>query len=329
MKFLLLSIFILLSVTGIHAQNYRQIDIRAAGIDASRPDELALKLTAPYKTDIEKFRSIFSWITTHVDYNLQRPVSGTYVRSSRQKTDTSWDSRSLDQRVAFNVLKTRTAVCDGYARLLKTLCDFAGLSCNVISGYAKTGDRSDRYFATNHTWNAIYLDGSWQLADVTWASGYIIPGANQYVRKPDESFFLTPPSEFIKNHYPEDPQWTLLDNEPVLREFRQSPFLLKAYVKNRIIDYAPSYGNLQVVIGDTIHFTIKLADISNRERSIAGIFTPMCETGSASSIFLQPDNDVIQKEINYTYEVKPGTEWLNIVYSDDVIMRYHLEVQHN
>ena len=134
----LICIFLLAVFAHANAQQFWQIDKRSAGIDAVMPDELAKKLTAPYKTDLEKFRAIFTWITSHIDYKLpSRSWSKTQTRS-RQNTDTTWESRSLDERVAYNVMKNRAAVCEGYARLLKTLCDYAGISCNVISGYARS-----------------------------------------------------------------------------------------------------------------------------------------------------------------------------------------------
>jgi transglutaminase/protease-like cytokinesis protein 3 len=212
------------------SQNYWMIDNRSASIDAAMPDELARKLTAPYKTDVEKFRAIFSWVAAHIEYKVSRPAFAiAHNRASRQKPDTTWESRSLDERVAYNVLKNRFAVCDGYARLVKTLCDYAGISCNVIYGFAKSGDKNDKIFTTNHTWNAVYIDSAWRLADVTWASGYVSSFTNEYVKKYDDYYFLTRPKDFILSHYPEDPRWTLLDKTPVLKEYDYQPFRLKAF----------------------------------------------------------------------------------------------------
>jgi hypothetical protein len=52
--------------------------------------------------------------------------------------------------------------------------------------------------------------------DSTWGAGYV-SGDGKYVRKFDDHFFMTPPSQFIFNHFPEDARWQLL-NEPISKE---------------------------------------------------------------------------------------------------------------
>jgi transglutaminase/protease-like cytokinesis protein 3 len=47
------------------------------------------------------------------------------------------------------------------------------------------------------------IDGAWQLADVTWGSGYV-NFANQFVQRTNDAYFLTPPDEFAKDHFRED-----------------------------------------------------------------------------------------------------------------------------
>ena len=79
----------------------------------------------------------------------------------------------LDERVARIVLKRKQTVCAGYARLFKTLCDFAGIKSEIITGYAKTNLMSSRQFKCNHNWNAVLIDSNWYLLDATWASGYL------------------------------------------------------------------------------------------------------------------------------------------------------------
>jgi hypothetical protein len=307
------------------AQNYRLIDNRSASIEASMPDELAHKLTAPYKTDLEKFRAIFSWVTANIEYNVWRPAFAiSRNRTNKQKPDTTWESRSLDERVAYNVLKNRFAVCDGYARLLKTLCDYAGISCNVIYGYAKSGDKNDRVFSTNHTWNAVFIDSAWRLADVTWASGYVSSYTNEYVKKYDNYYFLTRPKDFILSHYPEDPRWTLLDKTPFLKEYDNAPFRLKAFHKTQIVSFTPSGGHLKGRVGDTVRIRLMVEEITKPENNPASISLP--HTPLQGEAILFPSVSKSKKEILYSYIVQPGIEWLNILYKDDVIMRYRMEV---
>ena len=45
-------------------------------------------------------------------------------------------------------------------------------------------------------------------------------------------------------------------------------------------------------------------------------------------VFIEPDRQTTMKKISYTYTVPPtNVEWLNIIYNDDVIMRYRLNIR--
>ena len=64
--------------------------------------------------------------------------------------------------VAQKVLRRGKAVCDGYARLFKVLCQYTGLEAVVLNGYVRTDvGRSSERFKTNHTWNAVRIDSVW------------------------------------------------------------------------------------------------------------------------------------------------------------------------
>ena len=63
-------------------------------------------------------------------------------------------------------LLTHRAVCEGYAKTFKLLCDLAGLSCLVVCGRAKPHDRPEE----NHAWNIVKLGGACAHVDVTWDS---------------------------------------------------------------------------------------------------------------------------------------------------------------
>ncbi|HMG68793.1 MAG TPA: transglutaminase domain-containing protein, partial [Chitinophagaceae bacterium] len=183
--------------------NYSSIDWNVLNIEASTPAELAQKLTSPYKTDIEKVRAIFSWIAQHISYGHDQNTSTS--RHSRnhntneegESVDTTTALIPLNELVAEDVLKKRIAFCYGYSRLFQCLCDDAGIPCEVINGYAR-GDskRIGTNFRTNHSWNAVRLDSSWYLVDVTWASGYFTYNSNEFVRHFDDQYFLTSPDQF-------------------------------------------------------------------------------------------------------------------------------------
>lgn len=60
----------------------------------------------------------------------------------------------------------KKAVCEGYAKTFKLLCDRAGLSCVVVGGTATPKGEPGE----GHAWNIVKLNGVCAHVDVTWDS---------------------------------------------------------------------------------------------------------------------------------------------------------------
>ena len=87
-------------------------------------------------------------------------------------------------RWAFNihgVLTGRGAVCQGYAAAFSYILNLLDMDNAFIPGMTNDG--------TNHTWNAVCLDGSYYLIDVTWNDT-----SNTYF------YFCMPADNFEKTH---------------------------------------------------------------------------------------------------------------------------------
>jgi hypothetical protein len=296
-------------------------------MEAPTVDSLARKLTASYTTDIEKARAIFSWIAQHIGYNTGIFNVGRGYRSSKYIFDPAdtISSKSAIEQTAEKVLRRRVAVCDGYAKLFKTLCDYAGVESEVILGYGKCYLEKDEKFKTNHTWNAVKIDSNWYLLDITWAAGYVT-FSNDFVFRLDESYFLTPPQQFILDHYPEDLKWTLLEHPPTLREFHFSPFKYKSYIKYGISSASPPNGTIAASVGDTIRIELNLKDAS-KDKLIASdpLFDSSIIQLSPASAFIEPI--IESNRAIYTYVVNEETiEWLHLIYNRDPVLRYKLNV---
>ena len=313
--------------------NFSYIDRKVQSVEFCAPDSLAKTLTAFYTTDVEKLRSIFRWITGNIAYRTKPAiVSRRAGKHAVEELEDSLDySRSLNERIALDVLKKKEAVCDGYARLLKILCDNAGLRCEIITGYARTNmNRVGEQFKSNHRWNAVLLDSNWYLMDATWASGYITYGTEQFVKAYDDYYFMTPPEQFIRDHYPEDSRWTLLTNPTTLKEFYRTPFKHSAFSKYSIVSFAPAKGVIEASIGDTIKVEFTMA--YNEKHEIAP--DTLKETNILPAAFsldsLKPVFNDNKQRISYQYTINsPGIEWLNVIYNDDVVLRYKLNIRKN
>jgi hypothetical protein len=328
MKFLcyLLPTFILFSA---HAQrddipvNYF-IDYSVKVYHSSAPALLVSELISSQQTDREKVASIFRWITDNISYNIRMAGRNrnSYI-SEEADDDTGMIIKPLNLRVAETVLKRKMAVCDGYSRLFKTMCDNAGIPCEVIMGYARTGwDRRQTGFGSNHTWNAVYFDSAWHLLDATWASGYINYRGDEFTHRYDDRYFLTPPDQFVQDHYPEDVRWTLLKDPPLLYEFNRSPLHYIGYIKTGIQSFSPSKGIIEASVGDSIRFE---ADASVRQ----GLLEVVSGNRPADTIWNDDEPvPIIGKKKSFTYKItEQSGDWLYVICNGYVILRYKLNIR--
>ncbi len=329
MKQLLIISFILFSslVFCQDKTDFTAIDQKARSIRTTDAESLAKQLTDGYTTDQQKVRAIFRWVTENIEYKTseysRHPVPR--PRAKKEANDTA-ALKPLDQRVADNVLENGTAVCDGYSRLFKALCNYAGLRAEIIFGYAR-GSKGMRRFGCNHSWNVVFVDYKWELMDVTWASGYISARGGEFVKEFDENYFMPPPAAFIEEHYPDDLQWTLMDDPPLMAEFRNSPYKQKTFTKYRIRSYSPSKGLLEVAEGDTLHFELESSDVERDRNIFSDLFPDKSIFKTSASILLSP-SAIINNKTNYIYHVtSPEIKWLYLLYNDDVVLRYRIHVR--
>jgi hypothetical protein len=313
--------------------SFADIDGRVKSIPAAAPVELAYTLTKDYTTEREKLRSIFSWIADHIAYRVKKnygngKLSG--YNSHPVFIDTAkW--KSANELVAETVLQNKSAVCDGYARLFKTLCDYAGLRSAIITGFAK-GDLSRQLkFRCNHTWNAVYIDSAWQLLDITWASGYTNYSGDEFTKRFDENYFLTPPENFIRDHFPDDLRWTLMDKPPLPGEFNHAPYKNKAFTKYNISAFAPGNGIIEAAPGDTVEIMLETgnpqADSKMAADSITAFDSALQRIIPGIALLEPAGTSRDKNHIRYVFCVEnSGIQWLHVLYNHDTILRYRLIV---
>ena len=111
----------------------------------------------------------------------------------------------------------------------------AGLACVTITGWAKGVDYRPGVAITsqplNHSWNAVYIDGDWQLVDSHWGTRFLQSESNvaeNLVYEFDDFYFLTEPVQLAYTHRPQDSVWQLLSQPQSADKFEDYP-LVKSY----------------------------------------------------------------------------------------------------
>ncbi len=233
--------------TPSEAKPYEQVDFKNVdehALNTPKSAEKSVSKLAKYllkeaNTDLEKARAIFIWITDRVEYDVKSYFSGRIKNQAPKR-----------------ILKKKVAVCDGYSQLFKAIADEMGLETIKISGYAKGfGYQGNKRIEgpPNHAWNVVKIDGQWHFIDSTWAAGTV--GYNRkYNKEFNEHYFLTPPDEFIGDHWTNDTKWQLLD-EPISRdEYEKLLRPWPSYYKSGIKIDSHRYGYIETK--DTVEISI-------------------------------------------------------------------------
>jgi len=219
----------------LKAFDYRRADSIALHFPKKKfktVNEIAAVLTEDLKTEHEKFRAIFRWITDNIEYN----------KSASNITD------------AGKIVRKNKAVCQGFSNLLKEMCNTVNIPCDVIAGYTKTEtkDINKSLKKTDHAWNSVQLYGNWYLVDVTWATSKYNVVTHKYMKEFDEHYFLTSPQKFILDHFPEDKKFQFLDKPIKKSVFIKWPIYYADYFHFSIDNISLKKGSFKWHKNDTL-----------------------------------------------------------------------------
>jgi hypothetical protein len=220
---------------------------------------LAQKLTQPLPTQHEKYRAIFRWVCDNIrsDYQLNGKVKQIRQRYQTDKASLDVWNRKLNEELITRLREKRSTVCTGYAYLVWILAQHAGLTCQIVNGYARTSLVNLGGEGTpNHNWNAVQLEGVWYLSDATWADGQVL-GADGWQSHFNESYFLVKPASFIHSHFPLDTAQLFLSHKPRLSDFLQAPLVYAASYDFGLHAKTPADFYFIVRKGDPVSFVVQ------------------------------------------------------------------------
>ena len=227
--------------------------------------ELSQKLTSNLATDVEKFRAIYMWVCTNISNDYTSYLKNKRKRERFQEDSLKlkfWNDQSRSQLIE-TLLTNKRTICTGYAYLVKKLANLANINCEIVHGYGRTSITNlDRLTAPNHSWNAVELNGKWYLCDPTWASGIPDPTTQKFRFQYNDGFFLANPKLFAINHFPDDTNWLLIEeNSPSFDEFLEAPVVYGKAYKNLTLHNAPKKMHHTVQRHETVTFKYELTQM--------------------------------------------------------------------
>jgi hypothetical protein len=185
---------------------YAAIDKTALQIPDSMShttDGIARYVLGNFKTDKEKLRAIFAWITGNIQYDVANMFAINFYEHEQEKIE--------------KALQNRKGICSNFAALFSAICTKTGIRSFVITGYTKQNGFAD-YIP--HAWCAASADNNWYMFDPTWGSGYVSGG--KFYRKLNNAYFMVDPAVLVKSHMPFDVMWQFLNYPVSNQEFYEN-----------------------------------------------------------------------------------------------------------
>ena len=127
------------------------------------------------RSQYELCQRLHDYLVQHVEYD-----------------DAALNDHFSESHTAVGSLINQKAVCEGYAKAFKLMCDYAGIKSIVVTGRSMfPGETSNGL----HAWNAVHLTGQWTYVDITWDCK--MSEASKVVRY---DYFLESANVFQRDH---------------------------------------------------------------------------------------------------------------------------------
>ncbi|PXY01267.1 hypothetical protein DF185_11530 [Marinifilum breve] len=258
----ILGLILFFSLASANAQNLSRVDQVVGGYPAnfSSTEELALKITRDFSTDLEKARAAYTWIALHVAYDTKALGKPQRVRFSyRSQEELEAKKKQFRADLALKTLKRRKALCEGYSTLFQNLCRHMNMECEIVSGTARRmiSEIGRENLPSNHAWNAVKINKSWQLIDATWAAGWVDYSKMKFNKEFSSAYFASDPDEFAMKHLPDDNKWLLASKIKSKAEFAAQAMPFKAFLGRNIKLISPQKGMVSIVKSSGLQFLLQ------------------------------------------------------------------------
>lgn len=154
---------------------------------------VALRINNTYQEPAIRIKEIYRWVTTNIAYDVDQLVHPVPYSSIED--------------LANQAVHNNKAICQGYTAVFDILCRKCELNSFIVHGYVK---QNGQLLEIPHAWNAVLINGVWQLFDPTWGSGYLDENST-FIPRLTYDFFNISPLESVKSRMPFDPIWQLME----------------------------------------------------------------------------------------------------------------------
>ncbi|QTE22296.1 transglutaminase domain-containing protein [Polaribacter cellanae] len=326
--FLFISFQITAQISDFKEIDFKKADKTAKLFEGNNLNNLPLltyNLTSKLKTDVEKFRAIYTWVSTNIkaDYSSHKKVRRKRNKFKNDSVSLLKWNKNYSKKFFKNLLKHKKTMCTGYAYLLKTMANIANIECKIIDGYGRNASTNiGELSIPNHSWNAVKINNKWYLVDATWSSGYTDLNINNFVFDYNDGYFLTAPKLFIKNHYPLEQKWTLLPKNISTDNFINAPLIYGETYTYGIIPIAPLKMENKISKNNEFTLTYQLTKTINKKK------IQLMVVRNSKGKIITPKTDLKEKTLTIKYQFdKKGFYDVHLMYQGKTLVTYVFDVK--
>jgi len=288
---------------------------------------LTHKLTASLSTEVEKFRAIYTWVSTNIENDY-----ASYLKTSSKRKKLAKDREAFLEwndnftpKVFEKLVKDKKTACTGYAYLIREMASLASLNCKIINGFGRTATlHLNKNSSPNHSWNVIKLNDKWYVCDATWSAGkvFIEDDGPRFESNYFDGYFLAEPALFLKNHYPIESDFLLMTSAPTFEEFLEGPVVYKEAFEHNIVPTAPKQMFLETTRNEKIVFVL-MAPFNLKGKQISMVLD---NGNSSKKIVPKITRNKTQITLNHSFE-RTGKYDVHIKLEESLIATYVIRVK--
>ena len=205
---------------------------------------LAKRISNDFSSNKERAEAAFFWVANTIKYNLfayKNPNSKVIGFRYLDEEDKKRKILAIQDSIVVHTLKTKKAVCEGYARTLSKIYTHLGLENIVVKGFVRNSihDIGKEQEVSNHVWNLVKIDNDWKIVDATWAAGSVTNGI--WKQSYNDYYYDIPRRHYLKTHFPENSQWKF-GNKISKEEFYHQPIYSSEFLQKNFELIKPLHG---------------------------------------------------------------------------------------
>lgn len=174
-----------------------------------------------------KIKRIHDWIADNIAYDAQ-----------------AYKTQGAPSQAVAQVLRSRKALCVGYAELFQSMAEEAGLDSHLVNGSSRGYQYLVSGGTTPHAWNVVRVDRRYYHLDITRDAGSVSNGA--FKKTYSTRYLFLAPVAFIYSNFPDDPGYQLLERELSRQEFDALPYLNGYFFQHHLGIISGLSDNVQV-----------------------------------------------------------------------------------